>query len=226
MNRKSKNLIDISDPRVAQIGHPAPPWLVNYADLMTELCCFFIILFSLTAVIGQKQVKDVQGEMGKVIDEEKLSGDVKQEITEEGLKITFLEKGEKALFESGKAQIRQEAKEVLDKIYGVLAKVENEIVVEGHTDNIPISTTEFKSNWELSTARATSVVRYLIEEKKFPPAHISAIGYGEYRPAVPNDTIEGRSQNRRVVFLVKNLGKTKEQKPIDEWKKEKKGEGE
>ena len=60
MNRKSKNLIDISDPRVAQIGHPAPPWLVNYADLMTELCCFFIILFSLTAVIGQKQVKDVQ----------------------------------------------------------------------------------------------------------------------------------------------------------------------
>lgn len=222
--RKNKNLIDISDPRVSQIGHPAPPWLVNYADLMTELCCFFIILFSLTAVIGQKQVKEVQGEMGKVIEEEKLGDDVKQEITEEGLKITFLEKGEKALFESGKAQIRQEAKEVLTKLYGVLDKIENEIVVEGHTDNVPISTIEFKSNWELSTARATSVVRYLIEEKKISPARISAIGYGEYRPIGSNDTQEGRAQNRRVVFLVKNLGKKQEQKPVDEWKKEKKTE--
>lgn len=202
MPLKSRGLIDESDPRVAKIGHPAPPWLINYADLMTELVCFFIILYALSAVLDKKMM-DTAKETKEIIKEENIGGKV--EVTKEGIEITFQEKEDKALFESGSAELNQNIKNVLDKLTPVILKMENEIFIQGHTDNTPISTSKYKSNWELSTARATSVVNYLIHEKQFSPNRLSAVGYGEYKPVADNKTEEGRSMNRRVVFLVKNL---------------------
>jgi len=112
---------------------------------------------------------------------------------------------EKILFETGKADLPPEAKAVLDKLHPVFLQIPNQIIVEGHTDNVPIKTMQFPSNWELSTARSTQVIRYLIEEKNFPKERISATGYGEYHPVVSNDTPEGRAENRRVDFVIRPL---------------------
>jgi chemotaxis protein MotB len=136
------------------------------------------------------------------------------EINKEGLRITLEEQGNLPFFESGKADLTEQITNNIDKIYPILKKLSNdyEIIVEGHTDNVPIYTKQFQSNWELSTARATSVVRYLIS-KGIDPRKISAIGYGEYRPIAPNDTPENRQKNRRVVFFVKTFsGKVKDVK--------------
>ena len=131
-------------------------------------------------------------------------------MDERGLVITFLDE---ILFDSGKAKIRTAARPVLDKLASVLQQdlIEQPIGIEGHTDNEPIKHSGWKSNWELSTARATSVLHYLIDERSVVPTRVSAIGYGEYRPVAPNDTTEGRQQNRRVevVVLPKALTKVK-----------------
>jgi chemotaxis protein MotB len=93
----------------------------------------------------------------------------------------------------------------MDKLAPVLLKLaeKHDVVVEGHTDNVPIYTKQFAYNWELSTARATSVVKDLLD-KKFPPKHLAAVGYGEFHPIVPNDNEVNRKKNRRVVFFIKN----------------------
>lgn len=202
MALKPRNVIDEDDPRVSQIGHPAPPWLVNYADLMTELVCFFVIMYALSAALS-KQVINAKKEIEKVIQEEKLKGEVK--VTKEGMYITLNEQGQRVFFESGQADLSPQMANILDKVGPTLKKLsdKHEILVEGHTDNVPTARV-YASNWELSTARATSVVRYLVQNTQFNPRHISAVGYGEYRPIAPNDTPENRAQNRRVVFFVKN----------------------
>ena len=107
------------------------------------------------------------------------------------------------LFDSGRADLKQSSipklKELADNI---LAEVENDndwmIRVEGHTDNVPINSDKYSSNWELSTARALSVVTYFIENNYTKPEQIHAIGYAEYKPLVPNDSEENRSKNRRL----------------------------
>jgi len=88
------------------------------------------------------------------------------------------------------------------KIAPILKASHNQIMIEGHTDNVPINTTEFTSNWELSVRRATEVVRYLIETYGFPPGRISASGYAEYRPVAPNDSGENRALNRRIEIIL------------------------
>ncbi|MEW6040435.1 MAG: OmpA family protein [Elusimicrobiota bacterium] len=202
---KPRNVIDFNDPRVAKIGHPAPPWLVNYADLMTEMVCFFIILYALSAALN-KNVQNAKKEIEQMMQEQKLAGEVK--MNKEGLQITFEEKGKMAFFESGKADITAPMLAILDKLAPTLFKLNEkfDITVEGHTDNVPIHSEQFPSNWELSTARATNVVKYLINNKSFSPARLAAIGYGEYRPVGPNDTEENKAKNRRVVFFVKTSG--------------------
>lgn len=105
------------------------------------------------------------------------------------------------LFDSGSADLKEDAFPILDEIAKVLRMVNFEIRVEGHTDNVPISTVRFPSNWELSAARALSVVRYFVE-LDVPPERFQAIGYGEYRPIATNETPEGRSINRRVEIYV------------------------
>jgi len=214
---KVKNMISTSDPRVCLIGHPAPAWMVNYADLMTELVCFFIVLYALSAALS-KDVQTAKKEVEEAMKQEQVATEVK--VTKEGMTITIQEAGDNVFFESGSSDLSPRMEEILDKIAPPLKKLADEghdIVVEGHTDDIPIRTARFPSNWELSTARATAVVQSLIQIDKLPPQHLGAIGYGQFKPLVPNDSAESRSKNRRVVFFVKNkppsTDKDKKEKP-------------
>ncbi|MFH1691387.1 MAG: OmpA family protein [Candidatus Omnitrophota bacterium] len=117
-----------------------------------------------------------------------------------GLVVTFLDE---VLFDSGKAKIKSSAYSSLDKVAEVLTSKASDlnIGVEGHTDNEPIKRSGWQSNWELSTARATSVLHYLVA-KGVSPERLAAIGYGEYRPVASNETKEGRRKNRRVEIVI------------------------
>ena len=106
------------------------------------------------------------------------------------------------LFDKGSDIIKDKALDILDKIAVVLKNEPNSIRIEGHTDNIPIKTAKFPSNWELSTARATNIIKYLVEAKQFNPERFSAAGYGEYMPISDNKTEIGRAANRRVDIVV------------------------
>ena len=125
---------------------------------------------------------------------------VKVEMAERGVVITFVAE---ILFNSGKAKLREEASPLLDKVNKVLKETVpgNSIGIEGHTDNVPIKVSGWKSNWELSTARALSVLHYL-EKKGVDPRRMSAIGYGEYKPVASNDSASGRQKNRRVEIVI------------------------
>ncbi len=134
---------------------------------------------------------------------------VKLEMMEKGLVITFVSD---VLFDSGKSKIKPEAKDSLAKV----ARVLNENVpdlnvgIEGHTDNQPIRFSTWKSNWELSTARAQSVLHYLVDDHNVAPKRMSVLGYGEYHPVALNDTADGRALNRRVeIVIVPNVIKVK-----------------
>ncbi|MBI5743528.1 MAG: OmpA family protein [Elusimicrobia bacterium] len=202
MAMKVKGMIPEDDRRVAPVGEPAPPWMVNYADLMTELVCFFVILYALSAALN-KDMQQAQQEVQEMIKEGKMAGQV--QMDKEGMRITLEEQSQVAFFESGRADLTDQMVSQMDKLAPVLMKLaeKHDIIVEGHTDNVPIATKQYASNWELSTARATSVVKDLLG-KKFPPKHLAAVGYGEYHPIVPNDTELNRKKNRRVVFFIKN----------------------
>ncbi len=137
---------------------------------------------------------------------------VKLEMMEKGLVITVV--GD-VLFDSGKAKVRSQSYSILDKVATVLKDnvPELNVGIEGHTDNIPIKHSGWKSNWELSTARALSVLHYLVEEKDISPERVSAIGYGEFRPVASNDIKDGRQLNRRVeIVILSQFSKAKETK--------------
>lgn len=204
MMRAPRGFISESDPHVCLIGHPAPAWLVNYADLMTELVCFFVILYALSAALN-KDVQNASAEIKEMMDKGKMAGSVT--VDKEGLKVSFEEQGKMSQFQSGFAELTPAMKEIIDKVapqLKILADKGNEVIVEGHTDAVPIHNDYFWSNWELSSARATTVVEYLIREKGFPPGCVAAMGFGDARPLAPNDTPENKARNRRVVFFVKN----------------------
>lgn len=105
------------------------------------------------------------------------------------------------VFERGSATIKEDAKPLLALIADIIKNTGNYIVVEGHTDNLPIKSAQFPTNWELSTARATSVLMYFINQYGIPPERLSAAGYGEYKAVATNATPEGRAKNRRVDIL-------------------------
>lgn len=138
---------------------------------------------------------------------------VKQTLAGQGLgdKVTFRfeDRGlvlqivtDEVLFDLGKADLRPEGKAVLDGLAAALKQVPNNIAVEGHTDNRPISGFPFASNWELSSFRATTVLRYLVEQRGLDRTRISAAGFGEEHPLVPNDNPAHQAQNRRVEIVV------------------------
>jgi chemotaxis protein MotB len=133
---------------------------------------------------------------------------VSLEMAAKGLTIVFLTE---ILFDAGKASIKENAYGALDKVADVLKTniADRNIGIEGHTDNQPIKRSGWKSNWELSTARATSVLHYLVDKKGIEPRKVSATGYGEYRTVASNDSEEGRRKNRRVeiVIIPKNMEK-------------------
>ncbi|OHD71468.1 MAG: hypothetical protein A2W19_02730 [Spirochaetes bacterium RBG_16_49_21] len=110
---------------------------------------------------------------------------------------------ERICFDSGSAELKKDVKPALDKIAEILNDFQgNRIIVEGNTDNVPIHTSRFRDNWQLSTERALSVLNYLLRNKKLNPARFSTAGYGEYNPIVPNDTAANRLLNRRVDLVV------------------------
>lgn len=153
--------------------------------------------------------------------EERLSQEIRDKqvslkMMDKGLVITFVAD---ILFDSGKAKIRTEAYQTLDKVAVVLNEnvPDLNVGIEGHTDNQPIKFSGWKSNWELSTQRALSVLHYLVDERGVSPDRISAIGYGEYQPVASNDTREGRKLNRRVeIVILPSLKKAKTQEEISE----------
>ena len=138
---------------------------------------------------------------------------VKVEMQDKGLVITFVAE---VLFDSGKDKLRSEALDKLNIVSHVLNSTVKDlsIGVEGHTDNVPIKFSGWKSNWELSAARAVSVLHYLIDSQGIDPKRVSATGYGEYHPVDTNDTKEGRQKNRRVeIVILPKTTKEKNQEP-------------
>ncbi|MCU0666598.1 MAG: OmpA family protein [Candidatus Omnitrophica bacterium] len=126
---------------------------------------------------------------------------VSLKMSERGLVITFLAD---ILFDSGKNQIKTDAYPILNKVARILQEnvPDLKVGIEGHTDNVPIKFSGWKSNWELSTARGLSVLHYLVDEKGVSPERISAIGYGEHSPVSSNSSAEGRKLNRRVEVVI------------------------
>ena len=233
-------------------GGGLPGWLATFADMVTLLMCFFVLLFamsstqqesfkelvqSLKSALGVQQVPEagtreglmmpvpeapkdapeekkteavdevgamVQKEVDEIVSNVKelilfnqLGGMVKVEGDERGATITI---SDVVLFPPGEATMSREGLNIMKKIAAVLAQFNYHINVAGHTDNTPIHTAKYPSNWELSANRACEVVRFLADAG-IDPAQMSAEGYAEYRPIARNTTPESRAQNRRVEIV-------------------------
>ena len=147
---------------------------------------------------------------------EKLKNHIQQNGLENELnvektgEVITLRITDSALFDSGRDQIRYDAIAMLDNLTDMFKTYENVIGmirIEGHTDNVPISTSKFQSNWDLSVSRAVNVLQYLLRNSKITPNKFSAVGYGEFRPVASNDTEEGKALNRRVDFVIESITK-------------------
>ena len=144
-----------------------------------------------------------------------LVRDLKKEIEAGEIKVTqfrdllTVNLVEKILFDSGRTEIKPRGLEILRRVGGILKGVRDKVIrIEGHTDSVPIGgalQVRFATNWELSAARATVVARFLQDKVGLDPSRLSATGYGEHRPVAPNDTNEGRAQNRRIEIIVAPL---------------------
>lgn len=215
-------------------------WLVSYADFITLLFAFFVLMYSVSSVnegkfraaadsisqafhpivalsaspvrIDPKITNQLPNlinpdfkayqRMQEAIKEAGNWGDkVKVAVDKRGTVVTV---ADTLIFDTGKADIRPEALDVLKKVGAVLSLMKKPVRVEGHTDNIPIKTARFPSNWELSTDRAAAIVRYFIDNTEVAPAILSAAGYADYRPVAANDTPDGRAKNRRVDIVILN----------------------
>ena len=238
-------------------------WLVSYADFITLLFAFFVVLYASSQVDKRKMgqladaIQQAFQEMGvfqgksiapptedggggppkptaaaefarlvapKAVGADMSSADVnglKREleaalapeiqrreialrIGPEGLVVSLREVG---FFDSGSATLRKASEKAFARIAELLRQYPCNIRVEGHTDNVPIHTAQFASNWELSTARATEVTRKFILEYQFAPTRLSAAGYSEYHPASTNATEEGRRMNRRIDLVIVGLSR-------------------
>ena len=240
--------------RKAHVNHER--WLVSYADFITLLFSFFVVLYAFSKADERKRVEvtaaidmafrtmgifgDVSHQPSKTAKisgaeqplvpmnivmgeevmsparvkddlnrirrdlEQRLSNQVAQhtvsiQMGRDGLVISLREAG---FFPSGSATPRPETAPALRQIAASLGRSPYDMRVEGHTDNIPIHTAEFDSNWELSSARATRIARLFLEMKAISPDRLSAAGYGEFHPVASNAAADGRAENRRVDIVV------------------------
>jgi chemotaxis protein MotB len=240
-------------------------WLVSYADFITLLFAFFVVMYAISSInegkyrvmsdslvdafkqspkspdpvkvgletpnrapAGQPNVLpqqiplrkiDQAQELKRKKQEEKMKGiatnllKVMEPLVKEGrVRVTqsplgvSIEINASVLFAPGQALLEKQSIQVLKAVAQVVAMVPNSVQIEGHTDNIPIATPAYPSNWELSTARASSVVRLFIENG-VDPARLTALGYADQRPVEPNLSIEGRTRNRRVTVMIEPDGK-------------------
>lgn len=145
------------------------------------------------------QLLEVKKVLDKYIQENGLAADLQTVLTEEGLMIRIKDT---ALFTSGSAELLPESRRFAVAIAKMLVPLQQKVNVSGHTDNVPINTGEFPSNWDLSSKRSLNFMKFLLTQEKLNPERFSAIGYGEYRPVMTNQTEEGRAKNRRVEVLV------------------------
>ncbi len=194
----------------------SPIWLTIYSDLMTNLMLFFLMLFgtsrmatdvqktiyktirtefSRKEVIFVKKEEEAIKKMVDYVEERRLRGFATIKVSEQRVKIML---ANPVLFDLGESELKPSAIPVLHQVAELLKDIPNAVLVEGHTDDRQITGGDFRSNWELSAARAFGVIRYFIEEENIPPERLSAVGYGEYRSLYPNDTEENRAKNRRI----------------------------
>lgn len=219
------------------------PWVLTFADLITNLMVFFVMLFAMStiedtkwkmlkaslksalgeitpemmqldaiksisdkkAVVGMdevggmvtKEIEDISSEVEEFVYKNKLSGQVQVASDERGAVITV---SDVVLFEAGHAMVNPAGEDILKKIFDLLKQFNYDVKVEGHTDNVPIQTEQYPSNWELSAGRAASVARMLVAAG-FPPGKLSVEGFAEYRPKATNDSPGNRSVNRRIEIV-------------------------
>jgi chemotaxis protein MotB len=225
MTEENKNLSISSFEEGEHDTDTSGLWIVPYADFMTVMMIFFLLMFafayaSKTDKKYKKIMSDIQTEMGGEVNKELIEKMIEQEKTDqlaskfddvigkenlskyitvntsaEQIKIVF---SNPILFDPGKVDLKQESIKILHEIALILKETNNEVIVEGHTDNIPITGGLFKSNWELSVARGMEVIRYFIDKEGLRPERFASAGYGEFRPVLSNDTEENRAQNRRI----------------------------
>lgn len=207
----------------------ADNFYISWGDLVSLLLVFFIYLFSISEIdvvkfleasnsmqeeivkvkikdatmerlkIAQKKLQDIKTEVDNYIDAEELQEVLSAELFDDRLELRM---GNVLLFEIGSADLKNKAKEVLGRIGGMFKSEQIKIIVEGHSDDIPISTAQFPSNWELSSARAASVVRFLTSIG-VPEYQFLVMGYNQYSPLVPNNNPANRAKNRRVRIIIK-----------------------
>ena len=148
----------------------------------------------------QKALDDLAKKLKEYIDKNGLNDKIKVENQLRGVALIAMKN---SFFDSGSAEITKRTRAMIDSIGKILNTVPgNSILVEGHTDNIPISSSQYKTNWELSSARANNVLHVLMNDLKINPLRLTSSGYGEYRPEASNSTEIGRAQNRRVEIVV------------------------
>ena len=193
--------MDIENPR--KKGHRTR-WMLSYSDFATVLLAVFIMLYA----SANTELNKLKLELEKKVPKQELElkieplKDIEEiEVIEQKGMLT-LRLGEKLLFDEGSAQIKPESKAILDKVANILTKNEKQIKIEGHSDNVPIKNSQFSSNWELSSARASNIVEYLINEKKMDKTRFTILSHADNVPVEQNSTPEGRAKNRRVDIVI------------------------
>ena len=154
---------------------------------------------TLTSSAEAQSLQEAQDAIQKALQAEIIKHEVTMTMRREGLVISLKEMG---FFESGSATIRPDSMDAISRLAEVLKQRQEDLRIEGHTDNIPIHNSHFGSNWELSTTRATEMIRLLILQFKLSASHLSAAGYREFHPVSGNDTPAGRAQNRRLDIVI------------------------
>lgn len=218
-------------------------WLISYADFMTLLCAFFLTMYAAVlaktaeqtptpapvpaavvepavpaqpsaaeqaAADAARRAATLRDEVEIALAPELAAGYLQLIDDPRGLVIEVPEAGS---FEVGQADLSREAAAMLGRVAGVLTTLPNAVRIEGHTDDTPIRTSRYQSNWELSTARATRVVAFLIGDGSLAPARLSAAGYGEFRPRAANASPAGRARNRRVDLVLLNDATARAEEP-------------
>lgn len=202
-------------------------WLVSYADLVTLLFAFFTTLYAASAVDATGGPSTTSASNGTRVDAEPSSSAVEPgaealiarltATLEDDMRLQRADIGmdargvvvslpEEATFTVGSAEVSAIARPLIARVVSELRGGAYALRIEGHTDDVPIRTPRFPSNWELSTARAGAVVAYLIGDLRFPPERLSAAGYAEFHPRVPNSSAANRARNRRIDIVVIEAG--------------------
>lgn len=152
-----------------------------------------------TVIAVDQEVIKMYQEVKLFLEKNGLSEEISLSMDSEGV---YMNVKAAILFAPGSAVITESGRPAVQKVAELISSFENNVVIEGHTDNIPHHDEQFDSNWELSSGRAIAVLRNLVEQQNIDPSRLSAVGYGEYNPLVPNDTAEQRAENRRVNIIL------------------------